>query len=225
MLEVHAVFPAVHPCAVALRAVLGPPVPSKSWVKVSLSQLEAPRRTSIALLIDLGSLAIHERHCLRPALQMLVLYRELDVLQLVRPPPLGKRHAAHGAHHLELAVSVDQVAVRLPAVAQDEALDRPRLQHALSLALGTHPWYMDEDVLAERNQPLSEVLSPNPGKRRDAILADHPHVDDEGAVLDEPRKQRMLHRKLGAHALLQVPLVRAQDALELLHSRLDLSVA
>ena len=129
------------------------------------------------------------------------------------------------AHVLEPTVDVDHVAVRLPPIPEDEALDRAGLEHSLLEPLWAHPRHVDVHELPKGNQALGKVLASHPGKRCDPVFAHHSYVDDEAAVLDEPREQRVLDRQLGIHALLKVPLVRAQDALGLRDCCFDVAVA
>ena len=75
-------------CAGTLRAMLGPSVPPHSRVKVPLAKLETSSGTSVPLLISLGCFKFNERYCSGAPFQVMILYRELDVLQLIHAPSL-----------------------------------------------------------------------------------------------------------------------------------------
>ena len=151
VLEVDALLPAVQPCTRAFGAVLRPPVPAHGRVEVCLAQLQPSGGSPVALLISFGCLAIHEGHRTCASFQVLVLHSVLHVLQLICSPPLGERQAAYRSHVLEVTINIDKVAVRLPAIAEDEAFDSAWLQWPLPLSFRTHPGQVDKHVLAERD--------------------------------------------------------------------------
>ena len=170
-------------------------------------------------------LSLSKRHdsCTTPLLCRLTA--DAHGLEPRGTPSLGERLAVDGPEQPHLVVHADYVRVGHLAVSEEDALLGSGVEGAASRPLRAFRREVCQDQLAEGEQPLG-VTSPSDSLEGClAVVADAPHVQHPGRVLNEPAEERMALRHTHLDAVLEAELVGPQDAGDGLHRCFHVPVA
>ena len=158
---------------------------------------------------------------------MVVLLRDVDRLESLGAPPLRQRppgDGSHGAYLLEMW-HPHQEGVRYIAVSQHDAVNGAGVKRTAFDSSRAVRRQVDVHALSKRQEALVERASADSFECDGAVGTNHADVDHPGSVLHEPGHDGVVQRDFALNPALQVQLVGADDASDLLHGGLNLTVS